>query len=352
MPKATAVMTLNIGRLNSFPRARLSHLPTPIDEMPNLGRHMGAARLFAKRDDCTGLAMGGNKARQLEFYIGDAMAKGADTILITGAVQSNFLRTAAAAARKSGMECHVQLEERVPNPSGAYRQSGNVLLNRLFGATLHSFPEGENEAGADKRLEEIAADLKAKGKHPYVIHLGPGHPPLGALGYVAAAHELVEQIKESGMIYDEIVVPSGSGATHAGLLFGLRALGCSIPVKGICVRRPRDRQRPRIASRCEEIADLLGMRNPVDGPDIIIEGQFLAPGYGRTNEAVLEAIELAARHEGIILDPVYSGRTMAGFLNAARRAADGQNLLFLHTGGQPAVFGYEADLAPVLSDGI
>ena len=345
-------MTLNIGKLDSLPRAQLSHLPTPIDEMPNLARRTGTARLFAKRDDCTGLGMGGNKARQLEFYIGDAAAKGADTILITGAVQSNFLRTAAAAARKSGMECHVQLEERVPNPSGAYRQSGNVLLNRLFGATLHSFPEGENEAGADNRLEEIAGDLRRAGGAPYVIHLGPGHPPLGALGYVVAAHEILEQISESGVSYDEIVVPSGSGATHAGLLYGLRALGSSIPVRGICVRRPRDQQRPRIASRCEEIADLLGMGNPVTGSDIVIDDGCLAPGYGRTNDAVLEAIELAARHEGIILDPVYSGRTMAGFLSAAREAAGGQNLLFLHTGGQPAVFGYEADLAPVLSDGI
>ena len=336
-------MTISIGKLDSLPRARLSHTPTPIDEMPNLGRHIGPARLFAKRDDCTGLGMGGNKARQLEFYIGDAMAKGADTILITGAVQSNFLRTAAAAARKSGMECHVQLEERVPNPTDAYRQSGNVLLNRLFGATLHSFPEGENEAGADNRLEEIAEDLRARGMHPYVIHLGPGHPPLGALGYVVAAREIVEQIDQSGVNYDEIVVPSGSGATHAGLLYGLRALGCSIPVKGICVRRPRDQQRPRIASRCEEIADLLGMDNPVDGSDIVIEDGFLAPGYGRMNAAVLEAIELAARHEGIILDPVYSGRTMAGLVNVARRATGEQNLLFLHTGGQPAVFGYEAD---------
>jgi len=129
-------------------------------------------------------------------------------------------------------------------------------------------------------------------------------------------------------------------------------LGGSSPVKGIGVRRPRDQQSPRVASRCEEVADLLDMRNPVDGSDIIIEDEFLAPGYGRTNEAVLEAIELAARHEGIILDPVYSGRTMAGFLGAAGRAADGQTLLFLHTGGQPAVFGYEADLTPVLSDGI
>jgi len=345
-------MSINIGNLDSLPRARLCHTPTPIDDMPNLGRQLGAARLFAKRDDCTGLGMGGNKARQLEFYIGDAVAKGADTILITGAVQSNFLRTAAAAARKSGMECHVQLEERVPNSSDAYRQSGNVLLNRLFGATLHSFPEGENEAGADNRLEEIAKDLRVRGRHPYVIHLGPGHPPLGALGYVVAAHEIVEQIEQSGLSYDAIIVPSGSGATHAGLLYGLRALGCPIPVKGICVRRPRDQQRPRIASRCEEIADLLAMQNPVDGSDIDIDDGFLAPGYGRTNDAVLEAIELAARHEGIILDPVYSGRTMVGLLSAARRAASGQNLLFLHTGGQPAVFGYERDLTPVLSDNV
>lgn len=343
---------MQIGNLDRVPRAILSHTPTPIDRMPNLSGRIGKAALYVKRDDCTGLCMGGNKARQLEFYIGDAVAKGADTILITGAVQSNFIRMAAAAARKTGMDCHLQLEERVANSSALYRHSGNVLLDRMLGATLHSFPEGENEAGADRKLEEIADGLRAEGRTPYVIHLGPGHPPLGALGYVVAAREILRQTEEGGIAFDEIVVASGSGATHSGLLFGLRALGNATPVKGICVRRSRDQQHPRIVARCREIADVLGMDNPVSDDDVEVNDDVLAPGYGKVNDAVMEAIELTARCEGIILDPVYTGKTMAGFLARARRAEDGQKLLFVHTGGQPAVFGYEATLEPLLSDNI
>jgi len=336
---------MTLGKLDTLPRALLSHTPTPIDEMPNLGKRIGGPNLFTKRDDCTGLGMGGNKARQLEFYVGEAVAQKADCVLITGAVQSNFVRMAAAAARKVGLECHIQLEDRVPNPSPLYRHSGNILLNRMLGSTLHSYPEGEDEAGADRQLEKIADDLKEQGKTPYVIHLG-------SLGYVVAAREIVQQMNDGGLEFDEIIVASGSGATHSGLLFGLRALGCSIPVRGICVRRTKDLQRPRLVSRCQEIADLLEIENPVAEDDIDINDDVLAPGYGKMNDAVLEAIRLTAHCEGIILDPVYTGKTMAGFLNRARNAKIGESLLFIHTGGQPAVFGYEADLEPMLSDNI
>ena len=202
-----------------MPRVRLGHTPTPIDELANLARSFDGLRCYVKRDDCTGLAFGGNKVRQLEFYIGEAQAERADTILITGARQSNFVRLAAAAARTLGMDCHIQLEERVPRDDSLYRESGNVLIDRLLGATLHVFPEGENEAGADTRLETIAAELKDKGRYPYVIHLAPGHRPLGALGYVVAARELLHQLSNGGQTVDAIVVASGSGNTHAGLLF-------------------------------------------------------------------------------------------------------------------------------------
>lgn len=345
-------MTIKIGNLDTQPRAILAHTPTPIDAMPNLSRHMGTANLFVKRDDCTGLGMGGNKVRQLEFYMGAAVKQKADTILITGAVQSNYVRTAAAAARKMGMDIHIQLEDRVPNPTDLYRHSGNVLLNRMMGATLHYFPEGENEAGADRNLEDIAEDLRATGKHPYIIHLSPGQPPLGALGYVVAARELVAQLNEAKLNINEIVVASGSGATHAGFLFGLRALGCTTPVQGICVRRSKASQKPRIIARCQEIADLLEMQNPVTDNDIDINDDVLAPGYGKMNDEVLQAITLGAHKEGIILDPVYTGKSMAGFLRRVRRAKSGHNLLFLHTGGQPAIFGYESDLEPMMSANI
>ncbi len=339
-------MPYNIGALDTLPRSALSQTPTALHKMPNLTAHFGTASLYIKRDDCTGLALGGNKARQLEFYLGQAEAEGADTIIITGAVQSNFTRMAAAAARKVGMDIHIQLEERVANDSEIYHRSGNLLLSRIYGATLHSYPHGEDEAGADKALEDIADTLRAKGQRPYVIHLAQGHAPLGALGYVVAAHELCQQ----GQQLDEIIVASGSGATHAGLLFGLRALGNTTPVHGICVRRNAAAQAPRIVSRCQQIADLLKMENPVKPEDISLNDDMLPPGYGKMNAAVIEAITLTAQKEGILLDPVYTGKTMAGFLARARQAKPAQNLLFLHTGGQPALFGYEDDLGPLLSD--
>ena len=343
-------MLMNIGDLDKMPRTMLSHVPTPIEQMPNLGAHIGTADLFIKRDDCTGLAMGGNKARQLEFYIGQAVAQQADTIIITGAVQSNFTRMAAAAARKTGMDIHIQLESRVANKSPMYLNSGNLLLSRLLGATLHSFSNGEDEVGADLELENIATKLRADGKNPYVIHLAQGHPPFGALGYVVAAYELNQQIIASGQDFDEVCVASGSGATHAGLLFGLRAVGNMTPVKGICVRRGADLQGPRVTQLCQKIADLLNMDNPVRGEDVDVNDSVLAPGYGLLNDAVSEAIRLTAQKEGIFVDPVYTGKTMAGFLKRARQASAGQRLLFIHTGGQPAVFGYEADLTHLLSN--
>ncbi|MCH7943490.1 MAG: pyridoxal-phosphate dependent enzyme, partial [Proteobacteria bacterium] len=266
-----------------------------------------------------------------------------------GAVQSNFARLAAAAARKLGMECHIQHEERVPKTDAAYRCSGNVLLEKMLGATLHAYSKGEDEAGADGRLGEIAAELEAAGRRPYIIHLAPGHPPLGALGYVAAARELVGQMAEQDLIFDEIVVASGSGHTHGGLLFGLRALGCMIPVTGICVRRDAEAQERRITKRCREIADLLELEPLVGDGDIRLDDRFLAPGYGRLNDPTVEAIEMAARFEALILDPVYTGKAMAGFLQRARDDAGGDKaFLFIHTGGSPAVFGYGPTLTQAM----
>ncbi len=334
-----------VGRLDELPRARLFQGPTHLEPMVNLAKAVGTERpLLVKRDDLTDMAFGGNKVRQLEFYLGEAQAQGADTVLITGAVQSNFARLAAAGARKLGMDCHIQLEERVAKNDPRYRNSGNVLIERMLGATLHSYPEGEDEAGADRQLGEIAEGLRQEGRKPYIIPLAPGHAPLGALGYVVAAREILQQIEETGLQVDEFFVPSGSGATHGGFLFGLRALGCQVPVTGICVRRNAELQKPRIEKRCQEIAELLGIDNPVPDADVVVDDTFLAPGYGRASEVVLEAIRQAARSEALILDPVYSGKTMAGFIDAAKRREGEGALIFLHTGGTPAIFAYETDL--------
>jgi len=333
-------MTDHLGCLDELPRVRLAPDPTQLERLTNLEREIAGPRLYVKRDDTQPLAFGGNKVRQLEFYFGEAREAGADTVLITGAVQSNYCRTCAAFAARLGIECHIQMEDRVPSGDPLYHSSGNVLVARLLGATLHAYPHGEDEAGADARLEEIAAGLRAKGRTPYVIHLAPGHPPVGALGYVVGARELAGQLDAMDIRPSAFVVPSGSGATHAGFLFGLRALGIGAPVLGVCVRRAADVQQPRILARCGEIAEMLGVASPVTAADVQITDEFLAPGYGQINPATREAILTGASREALMLDPVYSGKAMAGFLDRARKAAADETLVFLHTGGTPAIFAY------------
>ncbi|MGI9261114.1 MAG: D-cysteine desulfhydrase family protein, partial [Woeseiaceae bacterium] len=284
-----------------------------------------------------------------EFYFGEALVQGADTILITSAVQSNYMRLAAAAARKLGMDIHIQLEERVNSNDPRYRESGNVLLDKMFGATFHSYPEGEDEAGADNQLGKIAAELRNAGRKPYIIPLAPGHPPLGALGYVVAAKEILNQISERNLAIDRIYVGSGSGATHSGLLFGLRALGSSIPVTGVCVRRNADLQIERIRQSCDGIAKLLQIDNRITDDDISLADEFLAPGYGQINDATGEAILLGAQKEGLILDPVYTGKAMAGMLDGARSSGEQSSFLFVHTGGTPAVFAYQGAIEKILA---
>ena len=304
---------------------------------------------MVKRDDCTGLAMGGNKARQLEFYFGDALARGADTVLITGAVQSNYVRMAAAAAAKLGMTCHVQLEERVDDVDAIYRESGNVLLDKLFGAHIHRFPVGEDELAADRALDQLATELRADGKNPYVIHLALGHPPLGALGYVQAAREILEQQQTQGLQIDEIVVASGSGQTHAGLLYGLRSEGSELPVIGVCVRRARDLQLPRIQDHVNRLDGLTNQTNVVSPADIILVDDVLSPGYGLTNKYSEAAMLKAARLEGLILDPVYTAKSLAGALHRAEQLGPGKSVLFVHTGGTPALFGYQPSVSELVS---
>ena len=332
-----------------FPRARLGHAPTPLDPAPNLGAALGID-LWIKRDDCTGLALGGNKVRQLEFHFGEARARGADTMLVTGAVQSNLVRIAAAAARKLGMAVHIQLEERVDGMGALYRASGNLLLDRVLGATLHAFPEGEDEAAADAALERRAAALAAEGRRPYVIHSAPGHAPLGGLGYVLAAEEIVEQAAGTG--FDAVVCASGSALTHAGMLVGLRALGERVPVLGICVRRDAASQAARVAQVASALAAMIDCPDAFDTGGLDVSDAVLAPGYGRLNEAVREAMALAAGHEGLLLDPIYTGKAMAGLIAHVRtgRIAAGSRVLFVHTGGQPALFAYADSLGPWLSE--
>ncbi|MBC8356198.1 MAG: D-cysteine desulfhydrase family protein [Planctomycetes bacterium] len=329
-----------LERLATFPRCRLAHLPTPLEPMERLSKHLDGVSLFVKRDDCTGLGLGGNKVRQLEYYFGQAIHEQADTILITGAVQSNFVRAAAAAAARVGMKCHIQLEERVPDVDALHRTSGNVLLSQLLGATVHSYPAGEDESGADARLDEIAKQLRQQGSRPYIIPLGPTHEPLGALGYIDAATELLSQLDQQSLRMDHLVVTSGSGSTHAGILFGLRAHGSQIGVTGVCPRRDAQSQQLRVAGHIEKLTSMLDLDPGVTPADIGLTDVSLAPGYGRLNDATVNALQLTAQCEGLLLDPVYTAKAMAGLFHLAEYGQISGKVLFWHTGGQPAIFGY------------
>ncbi|MEO0671281.1 MAG: D-cysteine desulfhydrase family protein [Pseudomonadota bacterium] len=327
-----------IGRL---PRANLLSGVTPLEAMPRLGATYGGD-IAVKRDDLTGLGLGGNKVRKLEFYFGRAVADGADIVLITGAVQSNYVRLAAASAARLGLRCHVQLEERVARADPAYRTNGNVLLDDLFGATRTTFPVGEDETAADAAIDAHAARYRAEGLKTFIIPLAANKPPLGAVGYILTAQELLQQRPD----VTDVVVASGSGLTHAGLLFGLRACGWDGRVHGICVRRAEALQTPRIAGHCERLARLLDVAPRVGEDAIVTDDRLLPPGYGQLNAATSEAVRDAARLEGLVLDPVYTGRVFAGLrlrLSEGRIPA-GARTVVVHTGGTPALFAYADQL--------
>lgn len=327
------------------PRHLILTGPTPLERAPRLSDALGID-LHIKRDDLAGPTFGGNKARQLEFYFGAALTMQADTVLITGAVQSNFVRLAAAVARSCGMHAIVQLEDRVPDDHDGYYASGNVLLNQLLGAEIMRYPLGEDEAGADRALFDRAAALRAEGRRPYVIPLGEDHPPLGALGYMEAAHEIMAQ--DAG--FDVFVVASGSGATHAGLLAGLRDAGSSARVIGSCVRRDRVAQTERIWRVIGRLNALTPRAGAVAEADVVLWDGALAPGYGRIGQPALDAMQIMAQTEGLILDPVYTAKAFAAIPALVDTGAipSGSRVCFVHTGGLAAIFAYGAALADMV----
>lgn len=328
--------------LDRFPRVNLSHHPTPIEPMPRLTEQLGGPRLWVKRDDCTGLASGGNKTRKLEFLIGAALEEGADTVVTQGAVQSNHVRQTAAAACRYGLACHALLERRVPDTVREYEHSGNVLLDRVFGATLEY-----RDAGLDMNAEAQAVTdrLRAEGRRPYFIP-GGGSNETGALGYVVCAEEIVAQSEALGVPFDWIVLGTGSTGTQAGLVAGLHALGSNLPVMGVSVRQSRENQIAAVHALAERTAIRLG-KNFLSTDTVHVDDGYVGEGYGIPAESTLEAITLAARMEGILLDPVYSGKGFAGMVGLTRSGffQAGQNVLFLHTGGSAALFAYEHTLA-------
>ena len=327
---------------DQYPRVRFAQTPTPLELMPNLTKLLGGPDLYVKRDDLTGLAFGGIKVRQLEYYFGDIVEKGANTVITTGATQSNYARVTAAMASKLGLKCEVQHERRVPGRDETYYESGNVLLLKLMGVRLHDYPAGEDEDGADAALEDIADRVRSEGGKPYVIPLAPVHPPLGALGYVDMTGELLEQAQAQDLRIDAIVTPTGSASTHGGILVGLRSRDSDIPVCGICIRRPADAQRERVLDRARAAAGLIGRQDLIEEDDINVDDGYLGPGYGLPDDKLIEGIQLAAECEALIVDPVYSGKAMAGLISLIRQGVfeKDQNVVFVHTGGTPALFAY------------
>ncbi len=320
------------------PKLTIVPQPTPLTHARRLSEHLGID-LYIKRDDLAGPTFGGNKSRQLEYYFGAALTEQADTILITGAVQSNFARLAASVARAQGMHAVVQMEERVPGKSERYKTSGNVLLSQLMEAEIMTYPDGEDEVGADAALHRRADTLRQRGHVPYIIHLSEGHPPLGALGYVDAATEILAQKRD----FDVFVVASGSGATHAGLLAGLRAGGSNATVIGSCVRRDAAAQGPRISRVLQRLADLYRYAAGVTPDDIVLWDKALAPGYGQIGSPARKAIETLATFEGLMLDPVYTAKSFAAILALVETGAipRGSRVCFVHTGGLAALFAYD-----------
>jgi len=324
--------------LSRFPRLHFAHLPTPLEPMTNLSKLLGGPNLWIKRDDCTGLAGGGNKTRKLEFLIADAVDQGADTIITQGATQSNHARQTAAIAIKLGMKCHILLEDRTGMADSDYNYNGNVLLDQLFGATLKKLDAGTDMNAA---MEDLAAELKADGKKPYIIP-GGGSNAIGALGYVNAALEILNQANNTGLKIDHVVHGTGSAGTQAGLVTGFAGSNSLIPVLGIGVRIPKDKQEENVFALAERTAEHLGIPGAVKREDVVANCDYVGKGYGFPAESTLEAIELFARCEGILLDPVYSGKGAAGLIDLIRKGhfKKDENIVFLHTGGAQALFGY------------
>lgn len=332
--------------LTNFPRLEFCHLPSPLEPLPRLTRHLGGPNIFIKRDDCTGLAGGGNKSRKLEYIFADVLQKDVDVVVTQGDVQSNHVRQTAAAAARFGIECHAILSRRVEDamPNFYYeKESGNVFLDNLFGAKLHYVP---GETDMDQALEAHAETLRRQGRKPYIIP-GGGNTPLGAMGYVRCAHELLGQARDVDLKIDCIVHTTGGTTTQVGLLVGLFSLASQVRVHGVSSGKPKAMQEAKMKRLCADLMAFAGIDGAVPESAIVADSDFTGPGYGIPGPETIEAIELVARLEGILLDPVYTGKSMAGLISLIRRGQfkPGENIVYLHTGGTPALFAYRQSFA-------
>jgi len=322
-----------------FPRRPYLNGPTPIESMPNLTAALGKdVNLFIKRDDLLPGAAGGNKTRKLEFCIGDALEQGADTIITCGAVQSNHCRLTLSWSVKEGLDCHLVLEERV---KGSYKPkaSGNNFLFQLLGVkSLRVVPAGSDMMA---EMRKLADELAGQGRKPYIVPGGASNA-IGALGYVSCAEEILGQLNDMRLPIDHIVVPSGSAGTHAGMVVGMYGMNANIPVSGVNVSRTKPVQEEIVFKLASDVARKLELSSDIPRAQVVCYDEYVGPGYSLPTESMVEAVNLFAKTEGVLLDPVYSGKAAAGLIDLVRKGAfaKGSSVLFLHTGGSPALYAY------------
>ncbi|HCA5643826.1 TPA: D-cysteine desulfhydrase [Klebsiella pneumoniae] len=328
---------MSLQNLTRFPRLELIGAPTPLEYLPRLSDHLGR-EIFIKRDDTTPLAMGGNKLRKLEFLVADALREGADTLITAGAIQSNHVRQTAAVAAKLGLHCVALLENPIGTRAENYLSNGNRLLLDLFNTQVEMCDALIDPAA---QLDELATRIEAQGYRPYVIPVG-GSNALGALGYVESALEINQQCEDAVAI-SSVVVASGSAGTHAGLAVGLEQLMPQAELIGVTVSRSVADQLPKVVALQQAVANSLELQAKAE---IILWDDYFAPGYGTPNEDGMAAVKLLAQLEGILLDPVYTGKAMAGLIDGItqKRFKDEGPILFVHTGGAPALFAYHPHL--------
>ena len=332
-------MTSQALDLSRFPRASLRDGPSRIEALPRLSRHLGGADIYVKREDVDGLGGGGNKLRKLEFLIGEAQATGADTIITVGGRQSNHARLTAAAAARVGMKCELVLSRLVPIEDEDYVENGNVVLDRLFGAFIHDIP---GDVSAMEVAEDRAATLRREGRNVYVCPLG-GSSAVGCLGYVACAIEILNQSRESGVVFDHIVVANGSGGMQAGLIAGALATGMSPgSVVGYTVLAPLERAHATTFDKVQQTLDLIGTGLRASRDEVVIRDEQLGRGYGLPTDSMRRAVSRLANQEGLLLDPVYSGKAFAGLIQSVENGSFGvgKKVLFLMSGGTPSLFAY------------
>ena len=329
-------------RLARYGRVGLAHLPTPLEPLKRLTEHLGGPRLWVKREDCTGIGFGGNKLRKLDYVLREAMDAGADTLVSGGVVQSNSQRQVAAAAAKLGFECHLAVYHgRLEAPTPEYETSGNALLNRLFGAQLHDVPWTGDR---NQAICALAENLSSEGRQPYIVPYGVSSA-LGAIGYATAILEIARQSANLGFTPQAIVHSSGSGGTQAGLVLGASMAMPTTQVVGIDIDAEPERVRADVHRYGSAAAGLLGVSFPANCVEIV--AGHAGPAYGVPHAATLEAIKLAGRLEALVLDPVYSGKGLAGLIALIReeRWTPDDDIVFIHTGGAPALFAYQEALA-------